>query len=126
MADMPGIIEGAHYNRGMGHKFLKHVSRTKVNIYLIDINGFKLNAKYDERSAFETVIFLNKVKFNSNQQIKSFFIFIIIILKELELYDNALIDKPSLLVLNKIDEGEASEKIEKFMNCYENYDGIYS
>ena len=62
VADLPGIIEGAHINRGMGHKFLKHISRTKLNLYVIDINGFQLNHKYQSRSPFETMIFLNKVK----------------------------------------------------------------
>jgi GTPase involved in cell partitioning and DNA repair len=61
MADLPGIIEGAHVNRGMGHKFLKHIARTKVNVYIVDINGFQLNHKYQSRTAFETVVFLNKV-----------------------------------------------------------------
>lgn len=63
MADMPGIIEGAHFNRGKGHKFLKHISRTKINVYIIDINGFQLNEKYDKHSAFETLVYLNKVIF---------------------------------------------------------------
>lgn len=61
MADLPGIIEGAHENRGMGHKFLKHVARTKINLFLVDINGFQLSYKYHARSAFETTVFLNKV-----------------------------------------------------------------
>jgi GTP-binding protein len=60
---MPGIIEGAHFNRGMGHKFLKHISRTKVNLFMIDVNGFQLNEKFEPRSAFETLVYLNKVIF---------------------------------------------------------------
>jgi GTPase involved in cell partitioning and DNA repair len=61
IADLPGIIEGAHLNRGMGHKFLKHLTRTKVNVFIVDINGFELNSKYESRSPFETLVFLNKV-----------------------------------------------------------------
>ena len=55
-------IEGAHQNRGMGHKFLKHISRTKINLFMIDIEGFQLNHKYEKRTPFETLVFLNKVK----------------------------------------------------------------
>lgn len=64
MADLPGLVEGAHENRGMGHKFLKHISRTKINLFIVDINGFQLNQKSDPRSAFDTVVFLNKVSMN--------------------------------------------------------------
>lgn len=48
----------------MGHKFLKHISRTKLNLFMIDIDGFQLNHKYEKRSPFETLVFLNKVKKN--------------------------------------------------------------
>ena len=58
---MPGIIEGAHFNRGMGHKFLKHISRTKVNLFIIDVNGFQLSDKFEKRTVFETLVYLNKV-----------------------------------------------------------------
>lgn len=54
-------MEGAHENRGMGHKFLKHISRTKVNLFIVDVDGFQLSYKFHKRSAFETVVFLNKV-----------------------------------------------------------------
>jgi len=98
---LPGLVEGAHMNRGMGHKFLKHISRTKINLFLVDINGFQLNQKSDQRSAFETVVYL---------------------LKELELYDSSLVDKPSILVLNKMDTEGAQEKLEEFMGLFGDYE----
>lgn len=82
VADLPGLIEGAHVNFGMGHKFLKHVERTNMLLFMVDINGFQLNSQYEHRSAFETILLLNK---------------------ELEMFNKDLLQKPAVLALNKID-----------------------
>ncbi|XP_044266666.1 GTP-binding protein 10 homolog [Tribolium madens] len=89
MADLPGLIEGAYANKGMGHKFLKHVERTKLLLLVVDINGFQLSPQYPHRSCLETVLLLNK---------------------ELELYNKDLLEKPSMLVINKMDTENAHQK----------------
>lgn len=77
MADIPGLIEGASEGHGLGHRFLKHLQRTKVLLHLIDV------------SASEDV-----AEMVSNAEI---------ILSELEKYDADLMAKPRVIALNKID-----------------------
>lgn len=98
MADLPGLIEGAHRNIGMGHQFLKHVERTRLLLLIVDIFGFQLSQKHARRTCLENVYALNK---------------------ELELYNDTLIEKPSILLVNKMDMEGAIEKfkeIEKYLD----------
>jgi GTP-binding protein len=80
LADIPGLIEGAHRGEGLGHDFLRHIQRTRVLIHLLD--GLSLEPLLDFA------------------QINS----------ELALFDPALGDKPQIVVLNKMDLPEAAEK----------------
>uniref|UniRef100_A0A2P2I513 GTP-binding protein 10 homolog n=1 Tax=Hirondellea gigas TaxID=1518452 RepID=A0A2P2I513_9CRUS len=82
MADLPGLVEGAHENKGLGHSFLRHIERTKLLLLVVAVNGFKLNTKSVHRSAMESLLLLNK---------------------ELELYDPMLLSKPAILLVNKMD-----------------------
>lgn len=103
MADLPGLIEGAHKNIGMGHKFLKHVERTKLLLMIVDIDGFQLSPQHTFRSCLDTIILL---------------------MKELELYDENLLKKPSMLLVNKMDTTEAQKKYEEVYDCLRNLPGI--
>jgi len=96
-ADLPGLIEGASYNVGMGHKFLKHVERTNLLLFVVDINGFQFKVDTPFRSALDTVMLLNK---------------------ELELYKSDLLSKPALLVITKMDSKKSEEKLELFKSEY--------
>ncbi|XP_067217180.1 GTP-binding protein 10 homolog isoform X1 [Linepithema humile] len=86
VADLPGLIEGAHMNIGMGHKFLKHVERTKLLLFIVDIQGFQLSPKYVHKSCLETVVLLNK---------------------EIELYNPDLLKMPAVIIINKMDTNNA-------------------
>ncbi|CAH1993901.1 unnamed protein product [Acanthoscelides obtectus] len=107
MADLPGLIEGAHKNKGMGHQFLKHVERTKLLLMIVDINGFQLSPQYPHRSCLETIMLL---------------------IKELEMYNAELVKKPSILVINKMDtEGsiqrfeEVKDKLKNLKESFKDY-----
>lgn len=86
MADIPGLIEGAHEGHGLGDKFLRHVMRTTLLVHLIDAS--KVNPE-DPLAAWKTVN------------------------RELELFDAELSAKPQIVVANKIDlpEARANAKI---------------
>uniref|UniRef100_A0A8C9I4G8 GTP-binding protein 10 n=1 Tax=Piliocolobus tephrosceles TaxID=591936 RepID=A0A8C9I4G8_9PRIM len=99
VADLPGLIEGAHMNKGMGHKFLKHIERTRQLLFVVDISGFQLSSHTQYRTAFETIILLTK---------------------ELELYKEELQTKPALLAVNKMDLPGAQDKFHELMNQLQN------
>ncbi len=92
MADIAGIIEGAHEGAGLGHEFLKHIERTKLLIHVIDVSGSEGRDPIDD---FE--------KIN----------------KELELYSPKLAQKPQIVAANKIDmtdeEGEDYLKFKAYI-----------
>lgn len=87
VCDVPGLIEGAHRNVGLGFKFLRHIERCKILVLLLDMAGTDGRAPWDD--------------FKS-------------LLRELELYDPALLQKPRMVVANKIDESAAAENLKKF------------
>ena len=76
MADIPGLIEGAHTGVGLGHQFLRHIERARLLLYLLDVSPY---AEPEPLTAFETLRL------------------------ELQLYSPALLQKPALVALNKID-----------------------
>ncbi|KAL8537779.1 hypothetical protein ACS0TY_012787 [Phlomoides rotata] len=90
VADIPGLIKGAHENRGLGHAFLRHIERTKVLAYVLD-----LAAAIDGRKGTPPW-----------EQLKD-------LMLELEFYREGLSDRPSLVVANKIDEEGAEEVYEE-------------
>lgn len=90
VADIPGLIRGAHENRGLGHAFLRHIERTKVLAYVLD-----LAAATDGRKGLPPW-----------EQLKD-------LVSELEFYREGLSSRPSLVVANKIDEEGAEEVYEE-------------
>lgn len=94
VGDLPGLIEGAHQNVGMGYKFLKHIERSKMLLFVVDIQGFQLSPKHIFRNCLETIVLLNK---------------------EIELYKPDLIDMPAMLLINKMDTPDANDNLKSFL-----------
>ena len=91
VADIPGLIEGAHKGVGLGDKFLKHIERCKSILHLIDVNEDNLYERYS------------------------------IIRNELENYSGELVEKKEIVALNKcdlLDANELKEKIKEFKKSY--------
>src|SRR5271170_73484 len=87
VCDVPGLIEGAHRNVGLGHEFLRHIERCKLIVLMLDMAGTDgRNPWYDYKQ----------------------------LLRELELYDPALLKRPRLVVANKMDEAVAEQNLKKF------------
>ncbi|CDO01749.1 spo0B-associated GTP-binding protein [Oceanobacillus picturae] len=87
MADLPGLIEGAHEGVGLGHQFLRHVERTRLIVHVIDMAGTEGRDPYDDF-----------VKIN----------------QELIEYDMKLTERPQIIAANKMDMPGASDNLEMF------------
>lgn len=91
MADLPGLIEGAHLGKGLGHQFLKHAERTKILVHLIDMAG---SEGRDPVEDYDKICY------------------------ELEAYSDLLANKHKIIVANKMDLPEAKKNIKRFRKKY--------
>ncbi len=91
VADIPGLIEGAHENVGLGHDFLRHIVRCKLLVFVLDMAGSEGREPLED---------LQKLR------------------KELDLYDPKLSERPWIVVANKMDLSEAAERLKAFKRHY--------
>ena len=87
VADIPGLIEGAHEGIGLGHEFLRHLERSRLLLFLIDMAGVDAREPWDDYKALRN---------------------------ELALHNPKLAKYPALVVANKMDLPEAVENLKKF------------
>ena len=87
VADIPGLIEGAHEGRGLGHEFLRHIERTALIVHIVDLTG-----DYEGRDPLEDYDIINR---------------------ELALYASELAERPRIVVANKIDVPGTEEACER-------------
>ena len=86
-ADLPGLIEGASLGEGLGDQFLRHIERTRVIVHIIDMSAI------EGRYPYEDYVTINK---------------------ELENFDKKLMDKPQIIVANKMDLEVSKENLKEF------------
>ncbi len=91
VADIPGLVEGAHANVGLGHEFLRHIVRCKLLVFVLDMAGSEGREPIED---------LQKLR------------------KELDLHDEKLSERPWIVVANKMDLPEAAEKLAHFRERY--------
>jgi GTP-binding protein len=84
VADVPGLIEGAHRGLGLGHQFLRHLERTKVLVHIVDVSGASGRDPVDDLDTLR---------------------------RELELYQPALAAKPQLVAANKMDAVDDESRV---------------
>jgi len=87
LADIPGLIEGAHENRGLGHRFLKHIERCTLLIFLLDMAGSENRKPWSDYAVLD---------------------------RELRMYSKVLAGKPRLVVANKMDLPASVALLEQF------------
>ena len=87
VADLPGLIEGASQGEGLGDKFLRHIERTRVIAHVIDMSGSEM------RDPYEDYLLINK---------------------ELKEFNEKLMEKPQIIIANKMDIPGAKENLEEF------------
>lgn len=87
MADLPGLIEGAHQGVGLGHQFLRHIERTRVIVHVIDMAGT------EGRDPYEDYLTINN---------------------ELKEYNLRLTERPQVIVANKMDMPNSEENLQAF------------
>jgi len=87
VADLPGLIEGASTGLGLGHKFLKHIERTKIIAHIIDMSGLEGRKPYEDY---------------------------LTIRKELESFSPKLLNKPEIIIANKMDIDTSIKNLEEF------------
>ena len=87
MADLPGLIEGASLGEGLGDKFLRHIERTRIIAHVIDMSGSEMRDPYADYC---------------------------LINKELKEFNEKLMDKPQIIIANKMDLPNAKENLEEF------------
>ncbi len=93
MADLPGLIEGAHEGSGLGLKFLRHAMRTKILAHVIDMGSFEGRDPIEDYQKIRT---------------------------EIESYSDKLKNKKEIVIANKMDLAPALENVEKFKKAYPN------
>lgn len=94
VADIPGLIEGAHENRGLGHQFLRHVMRCGYLLMVLDMGGSEGRNPLDDLKALRT---------------------------ELELYNKELAERPWCIIANKMDMPDAGANLKA---CKKKYKGV--